>query len=531
MGGTGFAGMEGARPDVRVGSGNPEALKYGKMWAHDEYRKVSPGEQLAQLFLAEARPKAGSDVIDFGCGTGRGALMLALLGGLRVTMIDFVRNSLDPEIQDMLTTQAHLLRFLKHDLEVPLQFGAPYGFCCDLMEHIPPDRVDRVLDNILKASEHVFFSISTVPDSCGDLIGETLHLTVQPYTWWLAQFSRRECIVHWSKEVDGAALFYVTAWSSSKEVMDAGQLNVTEQLIRTNVRTNLQGRWHDVVPRETNDSEVMILGGGPSLNAFEDEIRARHVDGTKIITLNGAYNWAHERGIWPVNQVMVDAREFNERFVQPIDERCLYFLSSQVHPAVFEGLPPERTYIWHTSAELIRDILLDHYGTEHWRVRLPDGQWWLSDERVPRIFWSQDSAREAAPPAGAEIVGLGRPDAAPWFAVPGGSTALLRAIPLMRMLGFRKFHLYGCDSSFSGEAHHAFAQPENEGGLVVNVTVAGGRVFRCAPWMVSQAHEFMDLIRWLGDEIELEIHGDGLLAHILETGARLHDELLDERLA
>jgi len=40
--------------------------------------------------------------------------------------------------------------------------------------------------------------------------------------------------------------------------------------------------------------------------------------------------------------------------------------------------------------------------------------------------------------------------------------------------------------------------------------------------MVSQAQEFIDLIKMLGDEIELEVYG-GLLHHILKTGASYAD--------
>src|SRR3990172_3916245 len=113
---TGHAGFEGAAPVVTIGAGNPEALKYGRLWAHPEYRTVAPGEQLAQVFLAQAHPKPGAEVLDFGCGTGRGALMLALLGGARATPLAFVNNCLDEEGRAMLTTQAHALPFLKADL-------------------------------------------------------------------------------------------------------------------------------------------------------------------------------------------------------------------------------------------------------------------------------------------------------------------------------------------------------------------------------------------------------------------------------
>ncbi len=38
--------------------------------------------------------------------------------------------------------------------------------------------------------------------------------------------------------------------------------------------------------------------------------------------------------------------------------------------------------------------------------------------------------------------------------------------------------------------------------------------------MISEAQEFMDLIRVMGNEIELNVRGDGLLAHILKVGAQ-----------
>src|SRR5258708_2468618 len=213
MGGTGEASFTGYAPIVEIKQGNPEALKYGKLWENTEggddanlYRKVAPGEQLAQEFLKMARPKAGATCIDFGCGTGRGAFMLALLGGMKVLMVDFVRNSLDQDVRDMLVTQSHALSFMKADLGQPIPAAAEYGFCTDVMEHIPREKVGRVLGNILTASQHVFFSISTTDDSCGKLIGETLHMTVAPYEWWLRLFNEIGYVVHYSSDPTASAL-------------------------------------------------------------------------------------------------------------------------------------------------------------------------------------------------------------------------------------------------------------------------------------------------------------------------------------
>jgi hypothetical protein len=136
---------------------------------------------------------------------------------------------------------------------------------------------------------------------------------------------------------------------------------------------------------------------------------------------------------------------------------------------VFERLESvkDQTYIWHTSAEEIQDALKEVY---------------------PKCY-----------------------------PVPGGSTVLLRAIPLFRMLGFKRFHIFGCDSCLEDGAHHAYEQRENDQEVVIPVRV-GDKEFKCNPWMVSQAREFIDLIGCMGDVMELEIYG-GLLRQILKSGA------------
>jgi SAM-dependent methyltransferase len=471
MTGTYHSLMQGYAPIVKEGPGNPEAEKYGRMWEKPEYRAVAPGEGYAQLFLNIAKPAPKSEIIDFGCGTGRGALMLALLGQCRVTMIDFVRNSLDTEISDALVSQADLLKFVKADIEQPIPCSALYGYCTDVMEHIPPDKVDRVLVNILKATQHCFFSISTIPDVCGKLIDEELHLTIQPYEWWHQKLIDHEARIEWSHKEDGVALFYVTAWTDGQTIVDKGAINNTEEAIRENVKKNIASGWNQIEPHEENEFEVAILGGGPSLNEYVKEIHDEQKRGVHIVTLNGAYNWALNHGFDRVTQVMVDSRPFNARFTKPVMRKCLYLISSQCHPAALDGLPKDRTWLWHSSP-ILKDLLDEQYK-----------QWWH---------------------------------------IPGGSTVLLRAIPLLRLLGYKKFILYGVDSCIVADKHHAYAQPENDSEHWFNIiTKPDGRAFKCYPWMCAQAQEFMDLIKAMGDEIELQIRGDGLLAHILNTGAEI----------
>ena len=469
---TAIAGVTGEAPVVTIENVRPlEKDLYKKIWDMPEYRKDSPGEKIYHEFLAQAKPKAGSSVIDFGCGTGRGALNLAFFGNMDVTMVDFAPNCLDADIVPMLETQKHTLRFIEADLSEPLPVKAAYGYCTDVMEHIRTHHVDKVIANCLEAAQHVFFQISTVDDKASELVGHKLHLTVRPFKWWLNKFKEHDCVIHWSKKTKSGCSFYVTAWTKGKEFIKAGTVNVGDEQIKKNVAYNIKQGFLEIQPHPTNNIETMIIGGGPSLSQHVKKIKQLRANGVKLIAINGAYKWCLDNGITPSAMVMVDARKFNARFTQPVVEDCKYFIASQCHPSVFKELPKDRTYVWHTQSEILTEILEAQFEE--------------------------------------------------WYPVPGGSTVLLRAIPLFRMLGFKRFHIFGCDSCLEENKHHAYEQLENDDELIIPVNVSG-KIFNCHPWMVSQAQEFIDLIKVIGDEIELEVYG-GLLHHILESGASYTD--------
>ena len=467
VGATGFA------PSVQIKPYNPEQAKYQKLWDRPEYRHTSPGESWAMSFLAQAKPKRDAEVIDFGCGTGRGGLMLAILGGMKVTFTDFAENCLDEEVAGALKTQKRL-RFVQGDLTDPCPVNAQYGYCCDVLEHIPTEDVPTVLRNILGSAKHCFFAISTVPDVMGGLIGEQLHLTVKPASWWAEQLTSLGAVIHWKEEREGCCAFYCTAWKDPKDLI-AGTLNVDLAVIDEQVRQNILAGWTQATPHERQDREVVVLCGGPSMNDFVEEITKLRESGAALVTVNGAYHWALNHGLTPSAQIVLDAREFNHRFTEPVLEQTKYLIASQVHPSTLDGLPKDRTYLWHSgispeNEKLVRDRNGGHF-----------------------------------------------------FPIPGGCTVVLRAIPLLRMLGFYRLHMFGFDSCIRGEEHHAYAQAENDGEQLIPVSV-GGKTFQCAPWMVAQASEFRDVVGLMGDEVELAVYGDGLIAAIISAGAELSEE-------
>jgi SAM-dependent methyltransferase len=472
-------------PD-RVGI-NPERAKYVKAWTHAEYRERSLGQEAALKFLSIAKPPADGECIDFGCGTGRGGFMLALMGKLKVTMLDFAEGCLDPEVAEYVEQQRDRIDFIEHDLTRNLSVNAAYGFCCDVMEHIPEEDVDRVLRNILMAARYVYFEISTVDDIYGPmLLGEPMHLTVKPMSWWLKRLEDIGCLILFNEQAYDACRIYCTAWRTTEDIVKIGSVNVEEAILNEQVRTNIEGGWQQMMPFDKQQRELVLLAGGPSLNDSVDEIKALRADGAAIVTVNGTYNWALEHGMEPSLQIVMDARQFNSRFTKPVTPYTKYLIASQAHPDALAGLPKDRTWLWHSGiSQENADLVIERTGT--------------------------------------------------FFPIPGGSTVVMRAIPLLVIMGFSQIHLFGFDScvkpmdaKVSGWpapfTHHAYEQSENDGDPTMPVTTPDGKVFQCLPWMVAQATEFIGLIKFLGDQVELSVHGDGLIAHIVKTSASINSE-------
>ncbi len=184
-----------------------EQEKYQSMWEMDAYRNVAPGEMVASLFCLAANPKPSDWVIDFGAGTGRGALKIHETQGCKVLMLDFADNCLDEKVRGALNDK---FRFAICDLTKPIPHKAKYGFCTDVMEHIEPEKVDDVLRNIMQSCDKAFFQISTVPDTMGALIGHPLHLTVEPSEWWREKFKSLGYAVQWEMVQETAVMFFVT---------------------------------------------------------------------------------------------------------------------------------------------------------------------------------------------------------------------------------------------------------------------------------------------------------------------------------
>lgn len=164
-----------------------ERDKYWRMWNVSSYHRASPGQRQLPAIEPELRSRGVNSIVEIGCGTGRLGLGLHLYG-YSVHMIDIVENALDADIRKRLCGRFKFSVGCAWELE---GLEADATVSCDVLEHLPPDRIDQTLDVLKGIAPHGFHGIALHPDVCGRAIGETLHLTVQPAEWWEQKFEER----------------------------------------------------------------------------------------------------------------------------------------------------------------------------------------------------------------------------------------------------------------------------------------------------------------------------------------------------
>ena len=188
-----------------------ERAKYAEIWTTiPEYRDYSPGAVNVERFMSVMKPVRGASIIDIGCGTGIAGLAFEREHGLRSWFLDITGAALDPAIDRDRFIEAPLWERWARGGGGPLKTKRrwDYGFCCDVLEHIPPEYTMLTIDRILEACGTAWLQIALQPDVFGQKIGEPLHLTVQPFTWWLIRIATLGTVID-ARDLCGLALFIV----------------------------------------------------------------------------------------------------------------------------------------------------------------------------------------------------------------------------------------------------------------------------------------------------------------------------------
>lgn len=248
--------------------------------------------------------------------------------------------------------------------------------------------------------------------------------------------------------------------------------NTETAKIHGNIELACKRNLPHLQPQSEHDKHACIVGGGPWLIDAVDEIRAMQGFGHEVWALNNTHDWLIDRGIIPSACVLLDARDENAQFVKNARADVHYYVASQCSPLVFDALQGKTVTIFHNATEGAQELLL-----------------------------------RVSPVDSIHLLG-------------GGTTVGMKALVLARFLGFKNFHLYGMDSSYRDNNGHAYPQDLNNNERVLDV-FSEGRKFRCAPWMITQANDFIEMAKMLvNEDCVITVAGDGLIGHIARTMAR-----------
>lgn len=207
------------------------------------------------------------------------------------------------------------------------------------------------------------------------------------------------------------------------------------------------------------DGTFVICASGPSIENHVEDIRKDLQDGKTICAVKGSYDFLRSHGITPDIYLSVEPRY--KPVTNPAREST-YLLASRCHPQMFEDLKSFRIVLWHS--------------------------------------WSTTDQMELL---------QGRP------CIGGGTTSGLRAVNLAYCLGFRRFKMYGFDSSLGVRGEKRVGQEklgEHVNTTEVQVGEEGPR-FITNMAMAAQAQDFQSIYDMMPD-IMVDVIGTGLIPTI-----------------
>lgn len=231
--------------------------------------------------------------------------------------------------------------------------------------------------------------------------------------------------------------------------------------VREHVRSAMKRGWRSLRQAKTRPDAVAIVGGGPSLKHHLESLR-RH--NGAIICVNHTVDYLMKNGIEPWGVVFGEIRSWKPAFLENDYEHIWYLPASQCHPDTLDMVQDRKVLMWHCIQQ-------------------------CGEERIIRGVDPQ-----------AVMIG-------------GGNSVYTRAINIAFVMGFRDFHLWGCDSSFDEDSHVYFNRTDEPR---IEVEAAGKR-FQTTQRLAMQADHLRGYTKMFSALCGFKCHADGLFPHIHRT--------------
>jgi hypothetical protein len=357
--------------------------------------------------------------------------------------------------------------------------------CTDVLEHIEPELLDNVLDDIARCARRAAYIVVATRVAKKFLAdGRNAHLIVQDAEWWKEKLSKYFFIM--SANADGGEVILRMA-----KVGKLGEVQAKSAVADT-LRLEQAIRNCAVVKERVGDAprhdgRVAIVAYGPSLKDTWHYLKTeRRAFGTKIVTVSGAHDFLIERGIIPDYHIEVDPREHKAWFTRNPHPDVTYWPASCCHEKLIDNLVEKgsKVALWHV--------------------------------------YNSDTDRK--------IVDKDGPDPEGWLICGGGSVAC-RAVNVMYTQGFRSFSMYGMDCSFepngeqhagehSGKKHHTWNLRVKDRWFLSSanmVYTARGFIQNAKVLRQSSEANGEPFIEGTQERVEFMFHGDGLLQAMIRA--------------
>ena len=272
-----------------------------------------------------------------------------------------------------------------------------------------------------------------------------------------------------------------TEESSKKPIVVTPQDCMPIEDIRMNILTNAKRLPISITKRcQWNDEEVAIVSAGPSLKKSFREIQQLQNRGVRIVCVKHSHNTLLENNIQPWACTILDPRPFNEKSTHGYVRKELL---AEPHPRVM-----------------------------YWVATMsnPDVVTHLLDKKAKVVAW--DAYCNA-------IEG--------WdffkdrLLITGGTCAGMRSIGLLHTLGFRTMHLYGFDSCIEGEPENKDELAEDGRKKWLKVSVGeDNKPYWTTGELLAQAQDFEKLMQREEIDLDIYVHGDGLVKALWDDGLK-----------
>ena len=272
-----------------------------------------------------------------------------------------------------------------------------------------------------------------------------------------------------------------TEESSKKPIVVTPQDCMPIEDIRMNILTNAKRLPISITKRcQWNDEEVAIVSAGPSLKKSFREIQQLQNRGVRIVCVKHSHNTLLENNIQPWACTILDPRPFNEKSTHGYVRKELL---AEPHPRVM-----------------------------YWVATMsnPDVVTHLLDKKAKVVAW--DAYCNA-------IEG--------WdffkdrLLITGGTCAGMRSIGLLHTLGFRTMHLYGFDSCIEGEPENKDELAEDGRKKWLKVSVGeDNKPYWTTGELLAQAQDFEKLMQREEIDLDIHVHGDGLVKALWDDGLK-----------